>query len=124
MQIAILFRHFVIACAECGGRITKPEDSDWDHCIEHADGGEHSIENLRPIHNRKSDDCHKFKSARNEARRHHIDRLQKAHNPASLPTAINPGEKCHRCGEYMDGCTCPPREPRKAAFGKRPMVRA
>lgn len=68
MQLECLFRRFPILCGECGYRIEWTEDRDWDHMIEHTDGGAHSAENLRPIHAR-SIGCHVRKTARKAAER-------------------------------------------------------
>lgn len=109
MQIAILFSRFIITCRECKCRIVSPKDAEWDHGVEWADGGEHSIDNLAPIHNRKSGGCHVRKSARSETQRSRMDRIEsiRLNKPiASLPHNIDPGEKCRSCGQYQDACVC------------------
>lgn len=87
MQVAILFSRYAILCCECGERIVKPKDAEWDHRVEHADGGEHTVENIGPVHDKASGGCHKRKSATKETQRHHIERLEQAR-----PVAVEPGE--------------------------------
>jgi hypothetical protein len=131
-QVAILFALFEIRCGLCGERIEKPEDAEWDHIHEHADGGADTIDNIRPVHGRRTDDtlkCHQRKSARSTTHRAHIGRLETARTALAnaeqrvgvkLPTEVDAGEKCRGCGNYQDGCTCAPKPERRSAFGKRP----
>jgi hypothetical protein len=118
MQVEILFRHCKILCAECGERIEKPEDAEWDHGVEWADGGPHIVDNIRPTHNRAAGGCHQFKSKRHEAFRHHIDRIEKRTN-ANVPgfgfKPVEPGsDRCGDCGELKGVCRCLVRVKRKA----------
>jgi hypothetical protein len=80
-QIECLFRHFPILCRECGWRIEWDEDRDWDHLVEHADGGEHHPKNWRPIHAR-SIGCHRKKTKRSAGQRAEAKRQDKAREQA------------------------------------------
>lgn len=88
MQIDILFALGMVRCAICGDVIKNRTDTEWDHFIEWADGGEHTVDNLRPVHNKASGGCHKRKSAKAETQRHHIKWLETARIEAA---AIQPG---------------------------------
>lgn len=126
MQIAILFYRYAIVCLECGERIEKPSDAEWDHRTEFADGGEHTIENIGPVHDKASGGCHQRKSAKSESVRSRIDRLEKKANahvpgfgfvPVKVERRTNDEDlRCSKCGEYRGSCTCLVRQKRKASI--------
>lgn len=76
-QIECLFKRFPILCHICNERITWDEKKDWDHVVEYADHHDDSAENYAPAHPKP---CHKIKSAKSEAKRHHIERLENVKN--------------------------------------------
>ena len=117
-QLDILFARRMVICVECGEVIERRQDCEFDHRTEWADAQDNSVENYGPVHNKVSGGCHKRKSAKAERDRHHIDRLAKLRTePSSLKQTVNPGERCHRCGEYLP-CPCQ-KQVRRPAFRRR-----
>lgn len=45
-------------CGICGERLGELPEVDWDHIWELADGGDNSLDNMRPVHKA----CHKAKT--------------------------------------------------------------
>ncbi len=76
-RLECLFRRFPILCNICGERIDWDADKAWDHVLEFADCHDDSAENYAPVH---SDPCHRIKSGKSEATRHHVDRLERQRN--------------------------------------------
>lgn len=77
VQLECLFKRFPILCRECGERLLWDDERAWDHVIEFADMHDNSAENYAPVHPLP---CHRVKSAKAEAQRHHIDRLENVKN--------------------------------------------
>ncbi len=74
MRWQSLVENFGIECWICRGRLTLADRIQFDHYVEVADNGPHTPQNIKPVH---YEPCHKIKSAKKEAQRHHIKRLAK-----------------------------------------------
>lgn len=68
MKLTSLFLRGMVVCVECGEVIATEHDCEWDHRIALGNGGEHSPENIGPIHRRMGESgCHRFQDgARSE----------------------------------------------------------
>ena len=79
MRLAVLKAHgAIVMCSECG-QVVPVATIEIDHHLALVDGGEHSVENLRPL---CPDPCHRIKSAREHVANCKAKRLlQKHSNP-------------------------------------------
>lgn len=79
-RINAMLHRFKILCAICGRQILPEVPVAWDHVLEWSDNKDrpwaNTYVNLAPVHL----ECHKIKSAKAEAERHHIDRLERERN--------------------------------------------
>lgn len=75
---ALIGQKWAFVCPECGEPILPGQAIQFDHRHQHATGGGHVHENLRPVH---YDPCHKKKSGRDAHARHKIRAIRGENKP-------------------------------------------
>jgi hypothetical protein len=132
----LLMQGVEIRCFRCCAPITLEQVAakqvQKEHLHELELGGADMPENCRYSHA----DCHAVitngtpatsaGSSKHRIAKTHPNRTEKFvvnKQPLGLTVNADPGTRCHRCGEYLDACRCPP--PAKPnGFGRKPAVRA